>query len=46
MAGVPSIVKFWKLRHDKGLSLESYQRLAVAMAYEAGGCPSAPRAPR
>jgi len=37
---IPWVVVYWKARLDAGLYLAPYQRLAVAMAYEAGGCAS------
>lgn len=37
---IPWRVKFWKALLDDGQYLLPHQRLAVAMAYEAGGCPS------
>jgi hypothetical protein len=38
---IPWRVRYWKARLDHGQYLAPYQRLSVAMAYEAGGCPSA-----
>lgn len=40
MSGIPWPVRYWKDRLDAGHYLLPYQRLAVAHAYEAGGCPS------
>lgn len=34
------MVAYWKARVDAELYVAPYQRLAVAMAYEHGGCPS------
>jgi hypothetical protein len=41
---VPWPVRYWLARLDAGQYLAPYQRLAVAMAYEQGGCASCARA--
>lgn len=40
MSDFPWVVRYWKARLDAGKYLLPHQRLAVAMAYEAGGCSS------